>query len=386
SEFEFNAPSHLVCPNLEVSVSQKFRTFKYQLRQNYFRIARGKAQIEAAIQDGLDPYEWKRKEQILANVPMGVTPSNWIAFVENEFKEGVRENHENKSEKKKCRIPHTLGRHTYANKCDLLICFIHSILLLAEEEGMLTEDREYAWMKVHEKSDGTIHPSAIEKYEQVKASYEKRKEKGTNCSYYFGFDGLVDVFGPDNGKRSLRGFSSRVFAKCAKKAFLTATLRDSTVNKCNSPVIGLKKVMAQKISSDHLTSEETLLNDSYTPNSDFTPEFIPENHVFTSNLNPMSEPQPLDNSGYEQSSYQNVNLLDRNGKVVAAGYVVTGLEGEVCHHRIVQNNESKVRIECVYDDAAPIWDPPQGDDYYKLSSYVGGGWVVWNKKRLQFTN
>ncbi|KAI3919317.1 hypothetical protein MKW98_030453 [Papaver atlanticum] len=208
-------------------------------------------------------------------------------------------------------------------------------------------------------------------------------EKGTNCSYDFGSDGLVDVFGPDKGKRSLRGFSSSVSAKRAKQAFLTAALRDSTVNKCNSPVIGLKKVMAQKISSDHLTSEETLLNDSYTPNSDLTPDFTPENHAFTRNLNPMSEPQPFDNSGYE---YQNVNLLDRNGKIVAAGYVVTGLEGEVCHHRIVQKNESKVRIECVYDDSAPIWDPPQGDDYYKLSSYVGGGWVVWHKKRLQFTN
>ncbi|KAI3946218.1 hypothetical protein MKW92_021408 [Papaver armeniacum] len=122
---------------------------------------------------------------------------------------------------------------------------------------------------------------------------------------------------------------------------------------------------------DHLTSEETLLNDSYTPNSDFTPE----NHAFTRNLYPMSEPQPFGNSGDE-----------RNGKIVAAGYVVTCLEGEVCHHRIVQKNVSKVRIDCVYDDTAPIWDSPQGDDYFKLFSYVGGGWVVvWHKKRLQFT-
>ncbi|KAI3899024.1 hypothetical protein MKW92_017746, partial [Papaver armeniacum] len=71
----------------------------------------GKAQIEAAIQAGLDPNAWKSKEEILANVPMGVTPSNWTAFVENEFKEGVKESHENKSEnKKKCTIPHNLGR------------------------------------------------------------------------------------------------------------------------------------------------------------------------------------------------------------------------------------------------------------------------------------
>ncbi|RZC54439.1 hypothetical protein C5167_013286 [Papaver somniferum] len=204
SEFEFNAPSYLVRPNLEVAFSQKFRSFKYQLRQNYFRIDKGNEQIEAAIQAGLDPNAWKSKEQILAEVPVGVTPSNWTAFAENEFKEGVRESHEKKSEnKKKCTMLHTLGRRTYANKCHLL----------AEEDGMLTEDREYPWMKGHEKRDGTVHPSTVEKYEQVKAVYEKRKENGTNCSYDFGSDGLVDVFGPDKGKRSLRGFSSIVSAK-----------------------------------------------------------------------------------------------------------------------------------------------------------------------------
>ncbi|RZC81746.1 hypothetical protein C5167_044310 [Papaver somniferum] len=103
----------------------------------------------------------------------------------------------------------------------------------AEEDGMLTEDREYAWMKGHEKGDGTVHPLVVEKYEQVKAAYEKRKQKGTNCSYDFGSDGLVDVFGPNKGKRCLRGFSSSVSAKRAKQAFLNAALCDPTVNKCN---------------------------------------------------------------------------------------------------------------------------------------------------------
>ncbi|KAI3851151.1 hypothetical protein MKX03_021509 [Papaver bracteatum] len=347
SEFKFNAPSYLVRLNLEAAFSKKFRSFKYMLRQNYFKIAKGKSQIEAAIQAGLDPNACKTKEQILVEVPMGITPSNWTNFVENEFKEGVREIHEKKSEnKKQYTIPHTLGRRTCASK----------FYLLAEEEGMLTEDREYAWMKGHEKCNGIVHPLAVEKYEQFKAAYEKRKWKGTNCSYDFGSDGLVDVFGPDKGKRSLRGFSSSVSAKRAKQAFLTASLCDPTV-------------MAQEISSDHPTNEQT--NDSCTPNSDFTPEFTPyftpENHSFTKNLNPMSEPQPVDNFGYEESSDQNVNLLDMNGNIVAAGYVVTGLEGEFCHHRIVQKNKSKVRIEY-------------------LCSYVCGGWVVWHKKRLQFTN
>ncbi|KAI3924847.1 hypothetical protein MKW98_031098 [Papaver atlanticum] len=110
-----------------------------------------------------------------------------------------------------------------------------------------------------------------------------------------------------------------------------------------------------------------VLNDSCTPNSEFTPDFTSDYHSFSGNLNTMSEPQPFDNSGYEESSNQNVYLLDRNGKIVAAGYVVTGLEGEVCDNRVVQKNERKVRIEC-------------------LSAYVAGGWMVWHKKRLQFKN
>ncbi|KAI3861260.1 hypothetical protein MKW92_024072, partial [Papaver armeniacum] len=131
SEFKFNAPSYLVRPNLEAALSHKFRSFKYTLRQNYFKIAKGKAQIEAAIQASLDPKAWKSKEQILAEVSMGITPSNWTIFVENELKEGVRESHEKKSEnKKQCTIPYTLGRHTYASKCYLLVCFMHSSILL----------------------------------------------------------------------------------------------------------------------------------------------------------------------------------------------------------------------------------------------------------------
>ncbi|MCL7033357.1 hypothetical protein MKW94_009125, partial [Papaver nudicaule] len=51
---------------------------------------------------------------------------------------------------------------------------------------------------------------------------------------------LVEVFGSDKGKRTLRGFSSSVSKKRVKQAFLTAAVYEST-NKCNSPVIGLKK-------------------------------------------------------------------------------------------------------------------------------------------------
>ncbi|KAI3921714.1 hypothetical protein MKW92_003254 [Papaver armeniacum] len=144
-------------------------------------------------------------------------------------------------------------------------------------------------------------PSANKCYLLSKLPMRSEKRKELTAHMILVLDGLVDVFGPYKGKRSLRGFSSVSFAKRAKQAFPTAALRDSTV-------------MAQNISSDHPTSEETILDDSCTPNSEFTPDFTPENHAFTRNLDPMSEPQPFENSGYEESSYQNVNLLDRMEK------------------------------------------------------------------------
>ncbi|MCL7046358.1 hypothetical protein MKW94_003809, partial [Papaver nudicaule] len=218
--------------------------------------------------------------------------------------------------------------------------------------------------------------------EQIKAAYEKQKEEGTSRSNDFGSDALVEFFGSDKGKRTLRGFSSSMSKKRAKQAFLTAAVCDST-NKCNSPVIGLKKVMAQKVSSTlPTTNEGPILDDFSGPNLNSHPT----DYSFTRNLDSTLDAEHVENFGYEESANQNVNLLDRDGNIVATGYVVSGLDGEVCHHRLVQKNERKVFIECAYNESALIWDPPQGDDYFKLSAYVGGGWVIWNKKRLQFIN
>ncbi|MCL7043303.1 hypothetical protein MKW94_009316, partial [Papaver nudicaule] len=374
SEYEFNVPSYLVRPSIEDGYPQKFRSFKTSLRKHYFRIANNNAQVKA-IQAGLDPKAWKSKEEILAKVPIGITPKAWKGFVNNEFKEGVKESHEKTAgNKMKCTIPHTLGRRTYANKC----------YFLAKEDVILTDDCDYAWMKVHERTDGTVHPSAAAKYEQIKAAYEKRKEEGTSRSNDFGSDALIEVFGSDKGKRTLCGFSSSMSKKRAKQAFLTAAACDST-NKCNSPVIGLKKVnlsLVIYLSPIIPVPERPILDDSCSPNLDSNPA----DDSFTGNLDSAVNAQSVENFGYEESANPNVNLLDRDGNIVATGYVVTGLDGEVCHHRLVQKNERKVFIECVNNESAPIWDPPQGDDYFKLSAYVGGGWVVWNKKRLQFIN
>ncbi|KAI3918600.1 hypothetical protein MKX01_041920 [Papaver californicum] len=135
------------------------------------------------------------------------------------------------------------------------------------------------------------------------------------------------------------------------------------------------QVLETKISSNHPTNEGTnevpILDDPCTPNLNF----IPKNHSFSKNLDHAPEPQSFDNFSDKESATQYVNLLDRDENIVATGYVANGLEGEV-----------KVFIECVYNDSTPIWDPPQGDDHYKLTAYVAGGWLIWNKKCLQYLN
>ncbi|MCL7048232.1 hypothetical protein MKW94_011412 [Papaver nudicaule] len=153
-------------------------------------------------------------------------------------------------------------------------------------------------MKGHKRTDGSVHPSAAEKYEQVKAAYEKRKEEGTSRSNDFGSVGLVEVFGSDKGKRTLRGFSSSVSKKRVKQAFLTAAVYEST-NKCNSPVIGLKKVMAEKNSINGPTTEGPTLDDTYSPNLDFNPVDHPS---FTRNMHNASDSQSFDTFRYDELS------------------------------------------------------------------------------------
>ncbi|KAI3985769.1 hypothetical protein MKX01_030683 [Papaver californicum] len=104
------------------------------------------------------------------------------------------------------------------------------------------------------------------------------------------------------------------------------------------------------------------------------------------NLDSTFEGQHYDNFGRMESANQKVNLLSRQGNIVATGYVLTGKEGEVFPYRIVQAYERKVFIEIVLDVLTPIWDPPQGDDQYLLFGYFTGGWLVWNEKGLQFVN
>ncbi|KAI3908181.1 hypothetical protein MKW98_029482, partial [Papaver atlanticum] len=104
SEFEFNVPSHLVRPCLEANFPQKLRTYKYRLRSE---ILKKKATKEAALEAR----------------PADCSLDSWKGFVENEFKEGVKEKNAKYAEvAKRNPIPHTLGRCSYANKCYNLVC------------------------------------------------------------------------------------------------------------------------------------------------------------------------------------------------------------------------------------------------------------------------
>ncbi|KAI3915580.1 hypothetical protein MKW92_001950 [Papaver armeniacum] len=342
-EYEFNAPSQYVRPYLEKSFPAKYRRYKYDLRKQYIKDA-------------------TNQEEVVAKCPNGFKLDVWKAFVANEFEEVAKEKRAKNVENiKKSTIRHTLGRRSYVNKC----------YVLEKEEGIVLDGRPDVWMKGHEKSDGTVHPSAVEKYEQVKAANEKRKrlnEGGSGKQMSFDSDAVAEVFGPDGSRAHLRAYSSCVSKKRAVQACLASCIMESEVSKCDAPIAamvanlssrveGLVKIVAEILSRPP-TAQET------TPTID-------------------AEVRDNVNWSYRGTGNQNVNLLDREGKIVATGYTVVGKEGEMCNGRRVQPGEKKVMIETVVDEFAPVPDPPQGDYHYTLAGFVEGGWVIWFESRLQ---
>ncbi|RZC86856.1 hypothetical protein C5167_030204 [Papaver somniferum] len=356
SEFEFNVPSHLVRPCLEANFPQKLRTFKYKLRSE---ILKNKATKEAALEAR----------------PADCSPDNWKGFVENEFKEGVKEKNAKYAEvAKRNPIPHTLGRCSYANKC----------YNLEKEQGIVLDGRPELWMKGHERKDGVVHPSAIKKYEEVKAAHEKRKrmgEDGPSSQLDFDNDALTDVFGKDKGKGGVLGFSSHISRKRVMQANLASCVSAAKVDgSCdsNDPILAtvydlttrvenLAEIMLKNMGS-HQSTQAPISSSAH----------IPINHP-SSNFGLTSSTSGDENM---DSSKESVNLLDRERNIVATGYIVNGKEGEVCHGRKVYPGEKKVRIEVVKNPTAAVPDPPQGEGHYTLAGYVEGGWVVWAESRL----
>ncbi|KAI3976173.1 hypothetical protein MKX01_022095 [Papaver californicum] len=97
-------------------------------------------------------------------------------------------------------------------------------------------------MKGHEGKDGNIHPSALKKYEEVKAAHEKRKNMGRDGSSSqldFDNDALTDVFGKDKGKGVLC-FSSHISKKRVMQASLATCVSAAKVEgsqESNDPIL-----------------------------------------------------------------------------------------------------------------------------------------------------
>lgn len=104
-KFTFGAPSSLVRPKVENTYSQKFRTFKYKLRQKL----KGK----------------DTTEDLLAAIPRGYHLPFWQQFIDNERKpesSAKRAKYKENCEKKVIR--HTLGRLSYAQKSFNLVSIV----------------------------------------------------------------------------------------------------------------------------------------------------------------------------------------------------------------------------------------------------------------------
>ncbi|KAI3921371.1 hypothetical protein MKW92_028294 [Papaver armeniacum] len=110
----------------------------------------------------------------------------------------------------------------------------------AKKEGLVVEAaRGLAWMDGHVGKDGTINISAVEKYEQVKAARAKRKElidAGLVSALDFENDEITEVFGPDNHRTGLLGYSPLISKKQALYASVaTAVMAAKTTPTSNAP-------------------------------------------------------------------------------------------------------------------------------------------------------
>lgn len=108
--YEFNVPSHMAKPFVMKTFSQKFRSFKWDLRRGPLK--------------GKDTMEEK-----LAACPLYYNIDHWKEFVQNESNPVVKRKHANcATNHKKRSIRHTLGRLSYANKCYNLVSTFYHVL------------------------------------------------------------------------------------------------------------------------------------------------------------------------------------------------------------------------------------------------------------------
>ncbi|KAM7501137.1 hypothetical protein LguiB_000041 [Lonicera macranthoides] len=152
SEFELNVPPKVARPLAEKTWSQKFRTYKSTLR-----------------------VVTKNSDRMTLE-PKGVDPHIWRNFVKNESDPKKQlQNAKNSENRKMLKVPHCLGRRTYAQK---------QYMMEQEYPGKKIR-RVDKWYAAHERPDGTVLQSARSKYDEVKAAESRRKGPGiTGVGYY----------------------------------------------------------------------------------------------------------------------------------------------------------------------------------------------------------
>jgi hypothetical protein len=78
-----------------------------------------------------------------------------------------------------------------------------------------------------------------------------------------------------------------------------------------------------------------------------------------------------------------VNLLARDGAIVAKGFIERNVTSGICHGKKVLHFERKVFVEEVLDGNAPIYDRPQ-DGNHILQDVTEGGYLIWLNEMLQY--
>ncbi|KAM7481751.1 hypothetical protein LguiB_006334 [Lonicera macranthoides] len=348
-EFELDVPPKVARPLLEKSWSQKFRTYKTTLRPLL------------------------KTRNPLGAKPKGVDRDTWRKFVESESDpKKQQQNIKNAENRQKMQFTHCLGRRSYAQKQ----------YMMKKEQPEKPIKRVDKWLAAHEHADGTVLESAKVKYDEVKAAIKRRKDAsaaGEGCSSNaledLDNDELAEVFGKDK-KGGVRGVGSNV----SKKQLIhmgVAMAKIEQHRKENEEVVSLKDELISHVNSRldnfqgmirSVLSKLSNVNESAAPLAVSTPAAVSDLCSNTVGLSGPNSP--------ERPDLIPVILLDKFGKELANGYVVTDATSGVCHLKKVGLGEKKVYVEKVLEPNAPVWDPPQwGHD--TLAGFARGGYLIW---------
>lgn len=174
--------------------------------------------------------------------------------------------------------------------------------------------RGLAWMNGHVGKDGIVNPSAVEKYEQVKAARARMQDlinAGLASASDFENDEIAEVFGPEKCRDGLLGYSPLVSKKQALYASVATAVMAANTNPTS---------IAPR--TDHM--DEALLpkHTQLITNVVLQVMARQQQNQHSSSTNP--------GTGGVEDPYGNqvVLLYNRKREVVATGHVVYGIDGE----------------------------------------------------------